>query len=58
MKNKSQQLTVKEIKSIRGGNMAVVFKQHVEPYRLSKQEAERFLPGMKVRLYKGKLSPC
>ena len=60
MNNKSRQLTVKKLTSIRGGQMAVVFKQHVEPYHLSKQALKHLdlKPGMKVRLYKGKLFLC
>lgn len=51
-------LTVKELKPLRGGKVAIVFRQHEEPYKLSVQDSECFKSGMRVMLYKGKLSPC
>lgn len=50
-------LTVKELKP-RGGKVSIVFRQHEEPYELSVRDAEKFEPGMRVILYRGKLSPC
>lgn len=51
-------LTVKEVKPLRGGKVSIVFRQHEEPYELSVRDAEKFEPGMRVILYRGKLSPC
>lgn len=56
--SKPKYLTVKEIRPIRGEKVAIVFRQHEEPYELSQRDSECFESGMRVVLYKGKLSPC